>query len=100
MTAVSKCSLDAQLGNKQPRFGGVLLMNKVTFRCNRSGNTVSFVNDGDIEGLRKHEGYTEVKDAETTKTVEVESPEAPGKEVLKLKRSRQPKPEIPSFLEM
>ena len=34
-----------------------------TFRCKRSGNTVSFANDGDIESMRKHEGYEEVKDA-------------------------------------
>jgi len=65
-------------------------MNKVTFRCNRSGNTVSFINDGDIEGLRKHEGYTEVKDAQATETVQVESSETPTKEVLK-RRGRPPK---------
>ena len=65
-------------------------MNKVTFRCNRSGNTVSFINDGDIEGLRKHEGYTEVKDAQATETVKVESSETPTKEVLK-RRGRPPK---------
>lgn len=33
----------------------------VTFRCKRSGNTVSFTNENDIAGLRKHEGYEEVK---------------------------------------
>ena len=33
---------------------------KVTFRCKRSGNTVSFTNEEDIRGLRAHEGYTEV----------------------------------------
>lgn len=31
-----------------------------TFRCKRSGNTVSFTNENDIAGLRKHEGYEEV----------------------------------------
>lgn len=31
-----------------------------TFRCKRSGNLVSFINEGDIQGLRKHEGYEEV----------------------------------------
>ena len=60
-----------------------------TFRCKRSGNTVSFVNEGDIEGLRKHEGYTEVKDAETTETIQNE-PQSPPKEVLK-RRGRPPK---------
>jgi len=70
-------------------------MNKVTFRCNRSGNTVSFVNEGDIEGLRKHEGYTEVKDDQTDKTIQIQPIKAPTKEVLKLKRKNA----IPSFLE-
>ena len=32
----------------------------VVFRCKRSGNTVSFVNDADIAQLRAHEGYDEV----------------------------------------
>lgn len=36
----------------------------VTFRCKRSGNTVSFYSEIDIEELRKHEGYEEVKDEE------------------------------------
>ena len=31
-----------------------------TFRCKRSGNTVTFSNENDIEGMRKHEGYDEV----------------------------------------
>jgi hypothetical protein len=34
---------------------------KVTFRCKRSGNTVSFINESDIQQMRKHEGYEEVK---------------------------------------
>lgn len=51
----------------------------VTFRCKRSGNLVSFTNENDIEGLRKHEGYEEVKD-------EKEIEEASEKrEVLKLR---------------
>ena len=70
-------------------------MNKVTFRCKRSGNTVSFTNENDIAGLREHEGYTEVTDAETAKTVKIEPQQAPTKEVLKLKR----KAAVPSFLE-
>lgn len=32
----------------------------VTFRCLRSGNTVSFTDEGDIAGLRTHEGYEEI----------------------------------------
>ena len=35
---------------------------KATFRCKRSGNTVSFINADDIAGLRKHEGYEELTD--------------------------------------
>jgi hypothetical protein len=31
-----------------------------TFRCKRSGNTVSFTNENDIAGLRLHEGYDEI----------------------------------------
>jgi hypothetical protein len=34
---------------------------RVFFRCKRSGNTVSFTNESDIEQLRKHEGYEEIK---------------------------------------
>ena len=34
----------------------------VSFRCKRSGNLVSFINEGDIQGLRAHEGYEEIKD--------------------------------------
>ena len=74
-------------------------MNRVTFRCKRSGNTVSFVNEGDIEGLRKHEGYEEVKDVETTKTVETEPNQASTQEVLKPKRGRPARQELPSFLQ-
>lgn len=33
---------------------------KVTFRCKRGGNTISFDNVDDIAQLRKHEGYEEV----------------------------------------
>jgi len=65
----------------------------ITFRCKRSGNCVSFVNEGDIEGLRKHEGYTEVKDAETTETVKTEPHSPPAQEVLKRRgRPRMVKP--------
>ena len=40
---------------------------KVTFRCKRSGNTVSFTNEQDIRGLRQHEGYIEIKENENVK---------------------------------
>ena len=34
----------------------------VSFKCKRSGNVVSFKDEDDIEKMRKHEGYEEVKD--------------------------------------
>ena len=70
-------------------------MNKVTFRCIRSGNTVSFTNENDIEGLREHEGYVEVEDVETAKTVQIEPPKETSKKVLK----HNPKAVIPAFLQ-
>ena len=66
-----------------------------TFRCKRSGNTVTFHLEGDIAGLLKHEGYEEVKDVEATETIQAKSPEAPIKEVLKVRRKSAP---IPEFL--
>lgn len=63
-------------------------MNKVTFKCKRSGNLISFSNENDIAGLRKHEGYTEVVDTEIK----------PQKETLSLK-PRKVKAEIPAFLQ-
>jgi hypothetical protein len=33
-----------------------------TFRCKRSGNTVSFTNPDDIKQMRVHEGYEEIPD--------------------------------------
>ena len=69
-----------------------------TFKCKRSGNFVSFSNVNDIEGLRKHEGYEEVH-AETIKTIETKSPEAPTKEVLTLRKGRPPKQAVPAFLQ-
>ncbi len=59
-----------------------------TFRCKRSGNTVSFSNENDIEQLRKHEGYEEVK--HETKEANEEVKDSDEKEVLK-RRGRPPK---------
>ncbi len=50
---------------------------KVSFRCKRSGNVVSFTNENDIEQLRKHEGYEEVKDQSAVPT------EQPSQDTLK-----------------
>ena len=54
----------------------------VSFRCIRSGNVVSFHNQDDILGLRKHEGYMEIKD-ETNVNEAVKVEEAPKAQVLK-----------------
>lgn len=62
----------------------------ITFRCKRSGNTVSFVNEGDIKGLRAHEGYTEVTDAESPETIENQPWSSPVQEVLTVKRKGRP----------
>jgi hypothetical protein len=62
----------------------------VTFRCKRSGNKVSFSNEGDIDGLRKHEGYEEIKDEAVVPDETVEVEETAPQEVLK-RRGRPPK---------
>ncbi len=54
----------------------------VSFRCKRSGNVVSFHNQDDILGLRKHEGYMEIKD-ETNANEAVKVEETPKAQVLK-----------------
>lgn len=43
-------------------------MDKITFKCKLSGNTVSFVNPFDIECLRKDVNYEEVKNGNQTET--------------------------------
>lgn len=49
----------------------------VKFQCLRSGNTVSFSNENDIEGMRKHESYREIhNEKEAIKEVAVENPDA------------------------
>lgn len=50
---------------------------KVFFRCKRSGNLVGFTNESDIEQLRKHEGYTEVKEDSTVPTEQSDSDKKP-----------------------
>lgn len=44
-----------------------------TFRCKRSGNTISFMLESDIQGMRKHEGYEEVIENGTSKEIETRS---------------------------
>lgn len=65
-------------------------MTPVFFKCVRSGNLVSFTNENDIEGLRKHEGYTEVKQNEEVKDKKT------AKEVLSLKKTKSA---VPAFLQ-
>lgn len=65
-------------------------MTPVFFKCKRSGNLVSFTNENDIEQLRKHEGYSEVKQDEKVKV------EKAPKEVLSLRKA---KGSVPAFLQ-
>jgi hypothetical protein len=39
----------------------------VTFKCNRSGQTVTFTYEHDIKSMREHPDYTEVKEEEQDK---------------------------------
>ena len=39
-------------------------MSGVTFKCKQTGNTVTFRDAHDIDGLRKHPDYDEVKEQE------------------------------------
>jgi hypothetical protein len=64
-------------------------MQKVTFQCKRSGNFVSFTNENDIAGLRKHEGYNELVEEVKIEALPVEKP-------LSL---RKQKPTVPAFLQ-
>ena len=54
---------------------------RVFFRCKRSGNLVSFTNENDIAGLRKHESYEEVKDGMQEEIKDAIAP--PSEEVKK-----------------
>lgn len=69
-------------------------MTQVTFICKRSGNKVSFSNENDIAGLRKHEGY--IEDIQNAVKEEIQ---AAPKEVLSLRRGRPAKIQVPSFLQ-
>ena len=66
-----------------------------TFKCKRSGNTVSFNNEDDIFQMRKHEEYTEVLN-ERPRTERIAEEEKAGKdadekEVLISKKRGRPK---------
>jgi len=64
----------------------------VTFRCKRSGNTVSFLLPSDIEGMRKHEGYEEVIEHEKAKTEESRVGDPSESKEVKVLKKRGPKP--------
>jgi hypothetical protein len=40
-----------------------------TFKCNKTGNTVTFKSEYDIESMRQHPEYTEVQEQQEVKTV-------------------------------
>lgn len=54
----------------------------ITFKCKRSGNTIKVEVPDDIEKMRKHEGYEEVKDGMQDEIKET----AEKRQVLKLKK--------------
>ena len=74
-----RCLLVAQTGNHKPApatSGGFLMTTKpVIFICKRSNNRVSFTSDHDIESMRKHEGYVELKDESAVPPTEQPKPE-------------------------
>jgi len=48
----------------------------VTFKCNKTGNTVEFSSEYDIESMRKHPEYTEVQSTvEVVEEVKAEQPQ-------------------------
>jgi hypothetical protein len=60
----------------------------VTFKCNKTGNTVTFKSQYDIESMRQHPEYSEVQ---STNEVEV----FPEQEQPQPKRVGRPKKEQP-----
>ena len=56
----------------------------VTFKCLASGQTVTFVHQVDIDSMKGHSGYEEVK----------EQQEAPTKEVLTSKKTTNSKKSV------
>lgn len=58
----------------------------VKFRCKRSGNSIAFSDPNDIESMRKHEGYDEIKDGMQE---EIKAPITTEKEVKRRGRPRK-----------
>ena len=56
----------------------------VTFKCLASGQTVTFVHQVDIDSMKGHSGYEEVKQEQ-----EQQQQEATAKEVLTSKKSKK-----------
>jgi len=60
----------------------------VTFKCLASGQTVTFVHQVDIDSMKGHDGYEEVK--------QEQQQEAPAKEVLTSKKATKKTVDTPS----
>lgn len=65
----------------------------VTFKCLASGQTVTFVHQVDIDSMKGHSGYEEVKEQEQ------QQQEAPAKEVLTSKKAVKKTAETPTEAE-
>jgi hypothetical protein len=72
-------------------------MISVTFKCNQSGNTVSFITEHDIASMRKHPDYTEVLDNDEVFSIEeqsfseAEQPQSQEAPKVVARRGRPPK---------
>lgn len=64
-------------------------MSSVTFKCKQTGNTVTFRDAHDIDGMRKHVEYDEVKEQE----VFPEEEQSLSQEEQPIKRMGRPKKE-------
>jgi hypothetical protein len=63
----------------------------VTFKCNKTGNTVTFKSQYDIESMRQHPEYTEVQ---STNEVLPEKEQVFSVEEQQSKRVGRPKKEL------
>jgi hypothetical protein len=49
------------------------IMAGVTFKCNKTGNTVTFKSQYDIESMREHPEYTEVEEGDSGASEQTET---------------------------
>ena len=54
----------------------------VTFKCLASGQTVTFVHQVDIDSMKGHSGYEEVKEQEAPKGVLISAPKKAAKKAI------------------